>query len=230
MDDDSLHQLEYVPFATEAPHDVLQDELAPPRAPKQARSRAKRTRLMDSALEVFEVHGYEGATIDAIAAGAGVSVGVFYSYFRSKRQMLLTLTYERVGQLRFNLADIDPEWITFQNLNANLLNQLQLARRFAGLRRARRELGMRDPEIVNYEREQRKWLRAKVADLIARGRIAKRFRADLDDLAAATALLAMNEQLQEWATELSEDEERRVAYTAALAIARLLLAGPASVP
>ncbi len=185
---------------------------------------------MDSALEVFEAHGYDGATIDAIAAGAGVSVGVFYSYFRSKRQMLLTLTYERVGQLRFNLADIDPEWITFQNLNTNLLNQLQVARRFAGLRRARRELGMRDPEIVNFEREQRKWLRAKVADLIARGRIAKRFRADLDDMAAATALLAMNEQLQEWATELSEDEERRVAYTAALAIARLLLADTSSLP
>jgi len=228
--DDAILQPEYPPPAIEAPYDALLDELAPPRAPKQARSRAKRTRLLDAALEVFEAHGYDGATIDAIAAKAGVSVGVFYSYFRSKRQMLLTLSHERVEQLRFNLADIDPAQMTFENLNANLLIQLQVARRFAGLRRARRELGLKDPEIARYEREQRQNLRAQVADLIMRGRKAGRFWPDLDDVAAATAILAMNAQLQEWVTELSEDEERRVAYTAAMAIARLLLADPGSLP
>jgi len=196
--------------------------MAPPRAPKQARSRAKRDRLLAAALAVFEERGYEGATIDAIAATAGVSVGVFYSYFRSKRQMLLTLTQERMEQTRFNLTDMDPAQMSFERLEANLLAQLRQARAYAGLRRARRELALTDDEVAGYERQQRDWVRARLAEIIAQGRAAGRFRADLDDSATAISVIALLAQLQEWASDLPPDEDARVAHAAATMIARML--------
>ncbi|HUY76967.1 MAG TPA: TetR/AcrR family transcriptional regulator [Ktedonobacterales bacterium] len=196
--------------------------LTPPREPKQARSRAKRKRLLAAALAVFEERGYEGATIDAIAAGARVSVGVFYSYFRSKRQMLLTLIQERVEQMSFNLIDLYPLRISFDQLEANLLGQLRQARVYVGLRRARRELALSDDEVAGYERQQRTLIRARLAEIIKQGREVGFLRADLDDLATATTIIALIEQLQEWVSDLPPEEEIRTAHAAALMIFRMV--------
>jgi AcrR family transcriptional regulator len=202
--------------------DAMREGLTPPRAPKQERSREKRNRLLTSALTVFEERGYEGATIDAIAAGAGVSVGVFYSYFRGKRQMLLTLTLERMAQMRFNLADLDPLTTSFTKLEANLLARQQEARRYAGLRRARRELALTDEEVADFERQQRSWVRARLAEIIAKGRGAGKFRADLDDAATATTILALLAQLQDWANDFPPEGDAQLAHSAALMIFRML--------
>lgn len=202
--------------------DALREELTPPREPKQARSRDKRDRLLDAALDIFAEHGFDGATIDAIAAGAGVSVGVFYSYFRSKRQMLLTLTQQRVEQLHFNIDTLDPLHTTIKDVEANLARQLELGRSYAGLRRARRELALSDPELAAYELQQRRLLRARLASLITLGRENGRFRSDLDDYATATVIFGMLDQLQEWATDFPSEEDTRLAHTAAEVIFRML--------
>jgi AcrR family transcriptional regulator len=50
-----------------------------------------RTRLIDTARQLFVEHGYGGTSIRDIADGAGYSQGAFYSNFASKEDVLLEL-------------------------------------------------------------------------------------------------------------------------------------------
>ncbi len=53
--------------------------------PKAERTRA---RILDTALRLFLERGYEGTTMRAVAAEAGVSLGNAYYYFRSKEHLV----------------------------------------------------------------------------------------------------------------------------------------------
>jgi AcrR family transcriptional regulator len=72
----------------------------PRRRPRQAERRAQtRARLLKAAGKVFARHGYERATLDAIAEEAGLSKGAVYYNFASKEELFLALLEERlVGQ------------------------------------------------------------------------------------------------------------------------------------
>jgi AcrR family transcriptional regulator len=50
-----------------------------------------RTRLLESAAQLFASGGYEGASVDLIAESAGYSKGAFYSNFESKEAIFLEL-------------------------------------------------------------------------------------------------------------------------------------------
>lgn len=50
-----------------------------------------RTRLLDSAAQLFARGGYEGASVDLIAENAGYSKGAFYSNFETKEAIFLEL-------------------------------------------------------------------------------------------------------------------------------------------
>jgi TetR/AcrR family transcriptional regulator, transcriptional repressor of aconitase len=50
-----------------------------------------RTRLLESAAQLFAKGGYEGASVDLIAESAGYSKGAFYSNFESKEAIFLEL-------------------------------------------------------------------------------------------------------------------------------------------
>jgi TetR/AcrR family transcriptional regulator, transcriptional repressor of aconitase len=50
-----------------------------------------RTRLLESAAQLFARGGYEGASVDLIAESAGYSKGAFYSNFESKEAIFLEL-------------------------------------------------------------------------------------------------------------------------------------------
>ena len=78
--------------------------------------RAQRTStlIVEKAREVFLQKGYSGATIDDIAEAAGVSRSSFYTYFPSKRDVLLRLgtgTYEAMNdtiEKMMVVVDEDP--------------------------------------------------------------------------------------------------------------------------
>lgn len=94
-----------------APQDAESD--AGTVAPKQARSRRTLDRLLDATERVLADVGLDGATVPAIAARAGLSVGVVYRRFRDK-DALLRATYERffARALEGNRAALAPErWI-----------------------------------------------------------------------------------------------------------------------
>ena len=46
-----------------------------------------RQRIIQSALQLFNRHGFSAASIDDIMAGAGMTRGGFYSYFQSKSDL-----------------------------------------------------------------------------------------------------------------------------------------------
>jgi len=65
-----------------------------PAAPRQARSRATRSRLLEAGRNLFAERGYHATSIEDITSRAGTAAGAFYTYFRSKRQLLLVLMNE----------------------------------------------------------------------------------------------------------------------------------------
>ncbi|HTF90959.1 MAG TPA: TetR family transcriptional regulator [Planctomycetota bacterium] len=61
---------------------------AVPDEPGLKKSERTRAAILDAALRLFQESGYEGATMRAIAAEAGVSLGNAYYYFESKEHLI----------------------------------------------------------------------------------------------------------------------------------------------
>lgn len=79
----------------------------------QERGRQTLERLLDAAEQMMDFVGLEGATVPAIAAGAGVSVGAVYKRFPDK-DALLRAVYERffTDLLAANQFALDPaKWV-----------------------------------------------------------------------------------------------------------------------
>jgi AcrR family transcriptional regulator len=58
-----------------------------------------RRRLLEAATRVFRRRGYRGASVEAIAAEAGYTVGALYSNFERKDDLLLALLEEEIGAI-----------------------------------------------------------------------------------------------------------------------------------
>ncbi len=57
---------------------------------------ATRERLLAAAREIFLVTGYQGATLDAIAAKAGFTKGAVYWHFPNKQSLFLALVADSI--------------------------------------------------------------------------------------------------------------------------------------
>lgn len=66
------------------------------RIPKQKRSIEKREKIIESAFQLFMDNGYNKTSTVDIVKAAGLSVGVFYSYFTDKKDILM-VCLERFG-------------------------------------------------------------------------------------------------------------------------------------
>lgn len=62
-----------------------------PRGLREEKKEQTRSALSDAALDLVSRHGYEAATVDAIARAAGVSVRTFHNYFPGKAAALAHL-------------------------------------------------------------------------------------------------------------------------------------------
>jgi AcrR family transcriptional regulator len=62
---------------------------------RKERARHTRQEILDRALELFQLHGYEATSLEAIVRAAGVSKGAFYAHFTSK----VSLIHEYLGTL-----------------------------------------------------------------------------------------------------------------------------------
>ena len=58
---------------------------------------AKRTAMMQTAVQVFAEKGYHAATVRDIVQKAGVAIGTFYFYFPDKETLFVYL-YEETGE------------------------------------------------------------------------------------------------------------------------------------
>lgn len=57
-----------------------------------------RARLLQAAGEVFAERGYERASLDHVAAAAGLTKGAVYSSFAGKEELFYALMQERIGE------------------------------------------------------------------------------------------------------------------------------------
>ncbi len=57
--------------------------------PRELKRAETRVRIAETAFQLFLARGYEGTTLDVIAAESGISRRTFFSYFKSKDDILL---------------------------------------------------------------------------------------------------------------------------------------------
>lgn len=62
---------------------------------REANRMAREARIKDAALTTFAQSGYAGTSMDAIAAGAGISKPTLYQYFASKEQLFTAVMQAR---------------------------------------------------------------------------------------------------------------------------------------
>jgi AcrR family transcriptional regulator len=73
---------------------------------ESAQGAAARARLYDTAIELIAEHGYEATTLRDVANRAGVSVGLLYRYFPSKRAVVLALYDELSAEYAARAAEM----------------------------------------------------------------------------------------------------------------------------
>jgi len=160
-----------------------------PRVPQQDRSRQKRDALVAAAAQLFEECGYEATTADDIATAAGVSIGTFYSYFRNKRQVFLTLLARCVETLAaLHIADLDIRTDPRGDIRATVHQAMGRDELFYGMRRAWTELLPRDPDLARYDRQINALIYAQILTAARRAAAHGLTHADLDLEATCWAL------------------------------------------
>ncbi|MGC1310000.1 MAG: TetR/AcrR family transcriptional regulator [Phormidesmis sp.] len=91
-------------------------------------TQSKQAQILKGALTIFLQRGYEGTSMDRVAAAAGVSKITIYKYFEGK-EGLFTALIEQVTSLRFQvlfgtLSLADPPDVVLRQVATKLLDML----------------------------------------------------------------------------------------------------------
>lgn len=70
------------------------------RSPRSEHAAQTKAALIDAALNLFSVHGYDETTTEEIAAAAGVSPRTFFRYFPTKESVLFFGGYDFISAFR----------------------------------------------------------------------------------------------------------------------------------
>lgn len=152
----------------------------PAKAPKQSRplrrdAEENRQRLLEAARDVFAESGFE-ATMDDVAARAGVGVGTAYRRFANKEELIAALFQDRVAELvevaERALAEEDP----WQGIVAYLEGTIELQSCDRGLK----ELVLSSPRSREFVTEARAQLKPRIDELVARAHSAGRLRPGIE--------------------------------------------------
>ena len=85
----------------------IEDEVAPPPRRGRPRDPERLRRIMEAARSHFDGHGFERASLDAIAAEAGVSKMTIYSHFASKEGLFEAVIRDRTDRVVGGLAGVE---------------------------------------------------------------------------------------------------------------------------
>ena len=135
-----------------------------------------RARIMAAAREVFARHGF-GATLDEVAAFAGVGVGTVYRHFPNKAAVINALfeeSAERLVGLARTAAEAEDAWEGFVGFMVDVA-ELQTTDR--GLR----DLMLTAQEGYKLREQLREQLRPVLYPLLARARAQGALRPDFDE-------------------------------------------------
>jgi AcrR family transcriptional regulator len=156
----------------------------------QARGQATRAKVLDAAEALFRSQGYDGASMNDVARGAGVAVGTLYHHFPDKRALLLELV-DRIGDRVASQRRGELDFEAFLGDDPRSAIECWLQR--AHTRLARRpsiylvllDLASRDVEVARRYRRIEEIAIQRLTDLILFGQRRGLVRAGLDAAAAA---------------------------------------------
>ncbi|MGB5863907.1 MAG: TetR family transcriptional regulator C-terminal domain-containing protein [Sulfitobacter sp.] len=100
--------------------------LLPPKKPSRIQTRNRRL-ILDAALEVFSRDGYGGATLDAIAKGAGLSKPNLLYYFDGKTEIYVTLLSQLLETWLDPLIELDADGDPVEELLGYVRHKLDMA-------------------------------------------------------------------------------------------------------
>ncbi|MGJ5620390.1 TetR family transcriptional regulator C-terminal domain-containing protein [Sulfitobacter sp. MF3-043] len=98
-----------------------------PKKPSRIQERNRRV-ILDAALEVFSRHGYRGATLDLIAAEAGLSKPNILYYFDGKEDIHVTLLSQLMETWLDPLVEMNPDGDPVEEILAYVQRKLDMAR------------------------------------------------------------------------------------------------------
>jgi len=99
------------------------------RKPSRIQKR-NRTLILDAALEVFSTYGYRGATLDQIAAEAGLSKPNILYYFTGKEDIHIRLLNGLMDTWLAPMREIDPEGDPLEEILRYVHRKLEMSREY----------------------------------------------------------------------------------------------------
>lgn len=181
-----------------------------PGRPQQRRSRETHDALLRAADSGFSADGWRGTSVERIAAAAGTSVGSVYTRFGSKRDLLLAVVAERLGEITgivegTEVADlvVDP----VRALSRSVHVAVSRRRGAAGLLTAWADACIDHPEMRELEAGIREGIIRQLRDQLAPLANLPGVRAEMDPDRLAVAVCGLIEglHLPPW-TRLGDEE------------------------
>ena len=90
-------------------------------------STEKRSEILEAAINLFSVKGFERTTVDEIAAKANVGKGTIYLYFRNKEHIFLAIVEEGISYLKQLFLQVTKEKDFTLQLRELILSYLKFA-------------------------------------------------------------------------------------------------------
>jgi AcrR family transcriptional regulator len=164
----------------------MTDGVLEARRPGRPRSPECDQAILDAALEEYGAHGFDGMSVDAVAARAGVSKATIYRRFESKLELVTAAMYH-VAEARKPTPDTGSLLGDLDVLLHNLVELAQDKTLGCNVRMMVAD-GVRNPELgrvhEEFVRHRRTGLVTVFERAIARGEL----RADIDPQVAADVL------------------------------------------
>lgn len=154
-----------------------------------------REQLLDAAARVFAERGYRGASVESIAAAAGVTKGALYWNFDSKEDLFFSLLEERVDR-RVRLLVEATETVAGENTVTPLVSReisdvVDEERQMLLLTFEYWSLAVRDPTLSARYAERQRTLRELVAHGLVAHHEATCVALTFDPEELATAVIAL---------------------------------------
>jgi len=80
-----------------------------PEGLRERKQRETRRRIAETGLKLFLANGYDATTLDAIAEAADISRRTFFSYFKSKEEIMLVWQAGAWDAIRADLLKVSPD-------------------------------------------------------------------------------------------------------------------------
>jgi AcrR family transcriptional regulator len=149
-----------------------------------AETRSTRERLLDAAIDVFVEQGFEGARLQDIARGAGLTTGAIYANFRGKSELLFDAMGSR-ADAEFDTLLTRARGRDMRELLAVLGDQLVAPREQVPLLLDAVAAGRRDPEIAGALRHRLDAREHVIVELVERAKSEGAIDPDVDTAAFA---------------------------------------------